>query len=303
MGCCQSVFKPISLLSPRYVSPLVRTQYVLSNTKAKMEIIVNQDLWGLDTWKNNPAVDRRQNPHRKLSALGQGAWMQHGNMQIRVMSASSNSVHFAHPADFAGLALLENAMSEVQTSDPRNQAFSRRTYINSLTYLLQALPSDLNEVEILYLRQSFPKALQTNQYDPPTHLQSKRGPHSRSALHRILAALILQTFILVHILLPYLKAFLQSVHRYDRKHRVSERTIATIIDTGHRFRKRGVNIACLLLSIKIGALGVLLSWLVEGISGGVYEGVEEGMSIIRTRQQESEIQRMRQDWGETAFES
>ena len=229
--------------------------------------------------------------------------MQHGNMQIKVMSASSNSIHFAHPADFAGLALLENAMSEVQTSDPRNQAFSRRTYINSLTYLLQALPSDLNEIEILYLRQSFPKALQTNQYDSPTRLQSTRGPHSRSALHRILAALILQTFILVHILIPYLKAFLQSVHRYNRKHRVSERTIATIIDTGDRFRKRGVNIACLLLSIKIGALGVILSWLVEGISGGVYEGVEKGMSIIRTRQQESEIQRMRQDWGETTFES
>lgn len=220
------------------------------------------------------------------------AWKHANQGDICVFECSKT----AHLTDSAGLILLGNAMSEAQTSDPRNQAFSRRTYINSLTYLLQALPPDLNEVEILYLQQSFPKAIQTNPYTAQNPIQPTRSRPPRSALHRILAAFILQAFLLFHILLPYIKSFLRSVHRYDREHQVSERVAATIIDTGDRFRKRGVDVACLLLSVKVGTLGFVLSWLVEGISGGIYEGVGEGMSIIRTREQELEILKMRKDW-------
>lgn len=183
-------------------------------------------------------------------------------------------------------------MAEAQNSDSGNQAFSRRAYINSLSYLLQALPSDLNEVEILYLKQSFPTTLQPDPHAPhQTHPKSPPEKPPRSALHRFLAALILQIFILLHILLPYIKYFLHSAHNYDRKHHTSERLVSMAIDIADRFRKRGVDIVYLLMSMSNGTLGVIILWLVEGISGGIYEGVGKGLSIMR--QSESEIQKFR----------
>lgn len=200
--------------------------------------------------------------------------------------------------DPAGLALLENAVMEAQSPDPRNQAFSRRAYIDSLTYLLQALPSDLTEVEVLYLQQSFPQALQTQPHAPQNQPHPLKKQRSRSALHRVSAALILQLFILYHTLLPYIKYILQRAHHYDRQHHVSEKIIATTVDKANKLRRRGVETFCLLLSISNGTVWAIVSGLAEGISGGIHEGVAEGISIVRTRQNESDIQSVREIWGQ-----
>lgn len=188
----------------------------------------------------------------------------------------------------AAFNLLRNAGYEAQ--QPRADGhLARSLYVNAIMYLLDALPPDLTAEETIMIQHRVPQPVKASiAAEPQPHLarlegpvDSRSGPPARSYLHRLLASTIVQIFLIVRFILPYVRVFLRQVYEYERSHRLSERIVTKTLDAADGLGKSSVNIGsavCKLNEGRVGAVvGNLAAWWVEGIAGGVYEGVGEGM--------------------------
>lgn len=175
-------------------------------------------------------------------------------------------------------------------------------------YLLSALPDSLTTKEVALLQEKLPEAVRPRSASQPpaaveeetsvtftglegTH-KSKSKPQviskytqpERSCLHRLLASGIIQFFLLLQFLIPYIKVLLYHLYRYERSHHITERVVATTLDVADSLGKGGVSLGSAILRLNEGKVGAAVSdlagWWVEGVAGGVYEGVGEGMMIL-----------------------
>ncbi|KAE8353362.1 hypothetical protein BDV28DRAFT_133332 [Aspergillus coremiiformis] len=165
----------------------------------------------------------------------------------------------------------------------------RSLYINALSYLLEALPVDLTFEETARIRQSLPGRVTTSLTVPPTagfvnHPVNTRYPAERSFLHRLLAFSIVHFFLLLQFLIPYLKIVVHRIYHFERSHRFTERIVSATLDAADGLGKRSVSLGSAMLSLHDGKVGLVMSslatWWVEGIAGGLYEGIGEGMTIL-----------------------
>jgi hypothetical protein len=105
-----------------------------------------------------------------------------------------------------------------------------------------------------------------------------------SLLHRILASTIVQLFLVFQYILPYLKYLLSAAFQYEREHKISEKMLSQSIETVDMVGKKGVGIAGAVFGMGDGKVGQLIadamSWFVEGVTGGIHDGVGEGMAIM-----------------------
>ncbi|KAJ5757582.1 uncharacterized protein N7511_006276 [Penicillium nucicola] len=176
---------------------------------------------------------------------------------------------------------------------------ARSLYVNALVYLLDALPQDLSADETSMLEHHIPelvKASLTPYPQPPQYLpdgKSKYNAHPRSYLHRLLASTIVQIFILLRLLLPYARLLLRQIYAYERTHRITERILTTTLDTADGLGKSSINIGMAVCKLSEGRVGAALSsfaaWWMEGVAGGIYEGVGEGMMQLGLLGKESDI--------------
>lgn len=171
-------------------------------------------------------------------------------------------------------------------------------------YLLDALPAELSAEETTMLQHRLPEPIKASippipssnlaRLESPT--QTRQFSPSRSYLHRVLASTIVQIFLLVRFILPYFKLFLRQVYEYERSHRITERIVTTTLDAADGLGKSGVNLGsavCKLNEGRVGAaVGNLAAWWIEGIAGGVYEGVGEGMTHLGLLKQGLELDRL-----------
>ncbi|MCJ1224990.1 hypothetical protein MMC12_001637 [Toensbergia leucococca] len=187
-----------------------------------------------------------------------------------------------------GLNLLEAAVTESRYPEDSDKAFARQLYIHALSYLLKGLPRDLGEEEIRTIQLSMPPSIQ----QPRSEEKSLDQAHSHaetepSLLHRLLASGIIQIFLFFQLVLPYVKIFLQNAYKYERAHHISEKILATSIDTADNLSKKSLNVVEVILTTGNGRVGELLAgmlaWWIEGITGGIHEGVGEGMTILGAR--------------------
>lgn len=181
-----------------------------------------------------------------------------------------------------GLSLLETAVAEAEVPEPRSQIFSRQLYIHALAYLIQALPSDLSNAETMCIDDALFHSLQRRTQNSVS--PSRAHQQAPSLLHRFLASTIIQFFLLCQFLLPYVRYFLHTAYRYERTHQVSEKILATSVNSGERIGRLWWDILQVISKLpdkKLAAmLASILLWWVQGISGGIHEGIGEGMSII-----------------------
>lgn len=185
-----------------------------------------------------------------------------------------------------GLDLLGSAVIEAQYPDKGNQAFARQLYIHALGYLLQGLPQNLSQAEAKTLQASIPPSLQSDDRtrDASASNRTNAGPPPPSLLHRLLASGIVQLFIFFSFIVPYIKICLRSAYKYERSHRVSERVFAAGVDMVDKVGQRSLGIAGTVMQVGNGKVGNLMAgtcaWWIEGISGGIHDGVGEGMAIM-----------------------
>ncbi|KAL1652389.1 hypothetical protein SLS61_004991 [Didymella pomorum] len=190
--------------------------------------------------------------------------------------------------------------------DDTSPVLTRQLYLHGMTYLLRGLPSDLTPEELLSLQAAAPQALVTAQADPASHAlvprsgqsQVARGmsPQDPSILHRITATLVLQTFIFIQFLVPYIKIFLAHAYQFEREHQITRRfvngSITTVDDIGRRSLRLSQTI-CQMNDGKVGqAINEMTIWWVRGVTGGMQQGFEEGLSRERRAREKSKVERI-----------
>ena len=179
--------------------------------------------------------------------------------------------------------------------DNTSRFFSRQLYIHALTYLLRGLPQDLTSEEQMSICSALPSAVvKSDQVTTSTWATEKQKSGERqetniysvqpSVLHRILASCIIQTFLLIHLILPYLRLMAYSAYQFERKNRVSERLFSSTINTIDEIGKRSLNYTDAVCKLNDGRVGEALTefagWWIREIAGGVHEGLVEGMVIL-----------------------
>jgi hypothetical protein len=121
--------------------------------------------------------------------------------------------------------------------------------------------------------------------------QGPSGPSPEpSILHRFLASLIVQLFILTNFLIPYIKVFLGACYKYEREHRISERVFAGSLGGLDWSVKKGMEISDCVGAMNEGRVGQAISetvvWWIRGLTGGVHQGVGEGLLIMGIENEE-----------------
>ncbi|KAH8802954.1 hypothetical protein F5884DRAFT_491140 [Xylogone sp. PMI_703] len=174
-----------------------------------------------------------------------------------------------------------------------NASFARQLYLYSLTYLLRALPADLTTEDQLSIRSALAEVIASPfhiQLDPLQSSQTSpesdsRASNTPSFLHRTVAFTILNLFIIIHFLFPYLKYMLENAYAYERKHKISERVVSHGLDMADACGEKRVTVTEAISGIADGRVGRIIgeagAWIVEEVVGGVNEGITDGIAVFR----------------------
>ncbi|KAF3008456.1 hypothetical protein E8E13_003927 [Curvularia kusanoi] len=183
---------------------------------------------------------------------------------------------------------------------------TRQLYLHGMTYLLRGLPSDLTPEEMLSLQAATPLGLIDSHTNPASHalvprptpgqMQRDAPRQDTSILHRITAAMVLQTFVFIQFLLPYIKIFLAHAYQFEREHQITRRlvngSITTVDDIGRRSLRLSQTI-CQMNDGKIGqAINEMTIWWIRGVTGGVQQGFEEGLKRERRAREQDKVERI-----------
>ena len=181
-----------------------------------------------------------------------------------------------------GSHLLNAALVESEMRDPRNELLSRQLYIDSMTYLLQGLPPDLTEQEVTRLQSALPEPLQ----EPHQSEKSLPEPQTPSVLHRSVSNIIIALCLIIRLALPYIKYLLALAYSYERTHHVTENALTMSMNAIDSLSRKSMDVtgAAMRNELVMGAV----TYCVEGVCGGLNEGLGEGMKAIDARNPDSQ---------------
>ncbi|OQV07960.1 hypothetical protein CLAIMM_12312 [Cladophialophora immunda] len=171
-----------------------------------------------------------------------------------------------------GVRLWVNAKTQAeQGGDP---VALRSMHIDALRYMHMALPSDLTPLEIQSLRASMAPQL-FSQAENFTEYRAQRQPNIlRQGVAHAVCWLVAGLLLILPIIMTLLNRLLQ----FERDHQVTERVLANGIDLTSALGERGVELHEAIVRFKDGRVGGacvdLGSWFVEGIVGGVNDGID-----------------------------
>ncbi|KAH8754394.1 hypothetical protein F5883DRAFT_431357 [Diaporthe sp. PMI_573] len=177
--------------------------------------------------------------------------------------------------------------------------FERKAFIDGVTYLLKALPQDLDVYELRRIQSSLPKDVNLySDFQHVAHLdlgavqpgagstQSASG-QPRSILHRGVQITVVNLIFVLSFLLPYLMYLLRYAARMERKYKVSETVVGHGPDFVNSIGKQSVSLTETMCRMNDGKVGQALLeafiWTVDGVAQGISDGLGEGLSIVETR--------------------
>lgn len=195
-----------------------------------------------------------------------------------------------------GFSSLILAQSEDMEASVLNPLFARRQYISGVACLLHGLPTDLSEEEAMNLREALPAALKPVQRND-TQLAMRSAatreqgctqqPHQQTTLQHLVAVCTMYLFLAASFVFPYVQQMLRAAYRFDRRHKISDRVLSHSIETADAMRRSTFTMAAQVCSMNDGKVGEQLKdvsiYLVQGLSGGVYDGIGEGMQVLGLR--------------------
>lgn len=173
--------------------------------------------------------------------------------------------------------MLNAALMESEVPDPRSQVFSRQLYVDSITYLLRGLPPDLNEKEISNLQSALPEA-----FHCPQHRQTTtREPPKPSVLHRSISKIIVLICVLIRLALPYISYLLALAYSYERTHRVTENALDASVTAIDSLSRKSMDVTGAAMENRL--ITGAVTYCIEGICGGLNDGLGEGMKAFRAQ--------------------
>lgn len=167
----------------------------------------------------------------------------------------------------------------------RSPSFERKAYIDGVSYLLKALPQDLDESELAVIRRSLPKPID----EANGQARLANGPENPNLLHRSIQRVVVKIFILLHLVMPYIIFFFQQAAQLERKYKVSKQVVGQAMDLANAFGRGSVTLSGAIYNMGDGKVGHALagacSWALEGVAGGLSDGVGEGIAAVNAKRQ------------------
>ncbi|KAI4716565.1 hypothetical protein E4T48_07265 [Aureobasidium sp. EXF-10727] len=177
-----------------------------------------------------------------------------------------------------------------------NPDFSRQLYIDAVSYLLRGLPYNLSSEETIRLQAAMPSEMippPQQQQQPVDRIITRSQSHDNQVaqqeqdptiLHRVVAMLVLQIFLLFSFLWPYVQTTCRGAYQYERQHHISEKLLNQSWTTANLLTKNTMTVARTVCGWNDGQVGVALEdmvfWWVHGFTGGLRDGVKDGMEVF-----------------------
>lgn len=190
-----------------------------------------------------------------------------------------------------GLGLLTIAADA--SKDGNDATFERKAYVDSLTYLLRSLPADLdmNEADQIWSAapvHPLPRELALSRPGRSgTMTPAASSGQAKSIVHRLVQVAVLNLFLLMRFLLPYLIVILKSAAGVERRYKISERIIGHSMDCFNAAGRQFGRVAEIALSSNEGKLGEgvpgTFAWAVDEVTRGISDGIGEGIMVARLK--------------------
>ena len=165
--------------------------------------------------------------------------------------------------------LSARTAAQQATADP---ALVRALHIDAVRYMTMSLPRDLTPQEMVLLRQGIPQDVLS-----PLHLGQEVGPVRPNGLRSSIAHITCWFMAMAFFFLPLLMTCINKALVFERQHQITERVLTNSLDLGTTLGERGADLQKSLQRFREGPLGGALVtggfFLVEGIAGGVVDGV------------------------------
>lgn len=167
--------------------------------------------------------------------------------------------------------------------------FERKAFIDGVTYLLKALPRDLDECECKRLQDALPDSVvASNAVAVQPRLDPSRpaASRTRSILHRGVQITVVNLIMLLGFLMPYLMYLLRCAARLERRYKVSETAVSHGVDLVNSIGKQSAVLTETVSQMNDGRVGQALLeafvWTVDGVTQGISDGLGEGLSMLGT---------------------
>ncbi|KAH7149960.1 hypothetical protein B0J13DRAFT_549192 [Dactylonectria estremocensis] len=169
--------------------------------------------------------------------------------------------------------------------------FERKAFIDGVTYLLKALPQDLDVCELRRIQCALPEDVANPNRVPVRPGASSSPlpapPQPRSILHRGVRMTVVNLIFFLSFLMPYLMYLLKYMAKMERKYKVSETVVGHGLEIANSIGKQSASITESMCQMNDGRLGqVLLEaviWTVDGVAQGISDGLGEGLSSVGAR--------------------
>ncbi|KAI0441554.1 hypothetical protein F4803DRAFT_414046 [Xylaria telfairii] len=175
----------------------------------------------------------------------------------------------------------------LEKEDP---AFSRKSYIDGLVYMLMALPDDLSSQEAAAIRDAIPPSIvDMNLADGRNNREIgwKPPPESRTVLQRSVASLVAVFIVLVHLALSYASVVVRVGAHYERKHNISQQLASRGFVIATAVGRHSIVLSTKICAMKDGRVGKavssLASWTAESVTYGIQEGIGQGLTMVDTK--------------------
>ena len=176
-----------------------------------------------------------------------------------------------------GVRLWVNAKAQV---DQGRDSFALRSmHIDALRYMHIALPTDLTPVEIQSLQASMSTQLNTQAVGALQNV-----PRQPNMLRHTVAQVMCWIITGLLVILPILMTLLNRLLQFERQHQLTERVIANSLVLTSTLGNRGAELHSALVRFKGGRTGGACAevgmWLIEGLIGGVNDGID---AVVQSR--------------------
>ncbi|EGU84299.1 hypothetical protein FOPG_12550 [Fusarium oxysporum f. sp. conglutinans race 2 54008] len=169
-------------------------------------------------------------------------------------------------------------------------AFERKAFVDGVTYLLKALPQELDEGELRRIQCALPE--QVNQSDMAlarAEPDSNRihPSQSRSIIHRGVQMTVVNLIFFLSFLMPYLLLLVRCAARLERKYKISEKVVGHGVDLVNTIGKQSALLTEAIGQMNDGkvaqALLEVFVWTVDGVTQGISDGLGEGLSMVGSK--------------------
>ncbi|RGP79466.1 hypothetical protein FLONG3_2427 [Fusarium longipes] len=171
-------------------------------------------------------------------------------------------------------------------------AFERKAFVDGVTYLLKALPQDLDEGELKRIQSALPDSVSRQELclarpEGQPNRAMVRDSQPRSIIHRGVKMTVVNLIFFLSFLMPYLLLLVRYAARVERKYKISETIIGHGVDLANSIGKQSASLTEAVGQMNDGkvaqALLEVFVWTVDGVTQGISDGLGEGLSIVGSK--------------------